>query len=507
MHDLLSDAMTYFIGHVRAVAATAVVFVAAATSADTPDFAAIGSYIDAQRKAEHIPGLAVAIVDGDATVYVAGFGVADEDGRPAASNTPFILGSTSKSFTALAIMQLVEAGRIDLDAPAQRYVPWFTTADADASAKITVRQLLNQTSGFSTAAGRRTLTDFSSGDDALENRVRGLRDIALSTPVGTTYQYSNCNYQVLGLIVQQVSGQRFESYMAEHVFAPLAMTHTYASKKTAIGNGLAMGHRTWFGRPVAFDETFPRASVPQGFIISTAQDMSHYLIAQLNGGQYRQTRVLSAHGIAMLHRGAAREGTSDVYYGMGWNAGSVEGLNAVWHAGDTNSFQSFMVLLPDRQWAFALLSNVNNIPAERRFEEIGWGIAQLLTGGTPKTTHALDSTWTYLVFFCVVAVQILGMARTLVLLRRWQQEPASRPSGPSAAIRRIALPSIMNLAWGLLIFFALPTLFAPIRVLTSAIPDIGYLLLISGSIALLWSAVRAVWLLGLLRARPTAAAI
>ncbi len=507
MHDMLSDAARCLIRHFRRVAATTAVFVAAAASAATPDFSAIGSYIDAQRNAAHIPGLAVAIVDGDGTVYVAGFGLADENRRPVASNTPFILGSTSKSFTALAVMQLVEAGRIDLDAPAQRYVPWFAVADADASAKITIRQLLNQTSGFSTASGRRTLTDFSSGDDALENRVRGLRDVALSTPVGTTYQYSNCNYQVLGLIVQQVSGQSYEAYVAEHVFAPLAMNHTYTSKQMAIENGLAMGYRTWFGRPVAFDETLPRASVPQGFIISTAQDMSHYLIAQLNGGQYRQTRVLSANGIATLHQGAAREGNSDVYYGMGWNVGSVEDLNAVWHSGDTNSFQSFMVLLPDRRWAFAILSNVNNIPAGRRFEEIGWGIAKLLTGSSPNTAHVLDSTWTYLVFFGVVAVQILGMARTLTLLRRWRREPASRPSGLSAAIRRIALPSAMNVAWGLLIFLALPLMFAPIRVLTSAIPDIGYLLLISGSIALLWSAVRAVWVLGLLRSRPTARAI
>src|SRR6185436_15882838 len=157
-----------------------------------PDFAAIGAYIEAQRVAEHIPGMAVAIVGGDGTVYVSGFGRADESGRTVASNTPFILGSTSKSFTALAVMQLVEARRIDLDAPVQRYLPWFRVADETASAAITVRELLNQTSGLSTASGRATLTDFSSGDDALENRVRNLREVELTAPVGAIYQYSNC---------------------------------------------------------------------------------------------------------------------------------------------------------------------------------------------------------------------------------------------------------------------------------------------------------------------------
>jgi CubicO group peptidase (beta-lactamase class C family) len=456
-----------------------------------PDFAAISAYIDTQRKAERIPGLAVAIVGGDGTVYLAGFGTADATGRPVASNTPFILGSTSKSFTALAIMQLVEAGRVKLDAPVRQYLPWFAVADEKASAEITVRMLLNQTSGLSTAAGRRTLTDFSSGDDALENRVRALRSVRLTAPVGSTYQYSNCNYQILGLIIQQVTGGSYETYMAEHVFAPLAMARTYTSKASALENGLATGHRTWFGRPVEFDETLPRASVPQGFIISTAQDMSHYLIAQLNGGVYGDATVLSADGIAQLHHGAAREGDSDVQYGMGWNVGSHDGINAVWHEGDTNAYQSFMVLLPDARWGLVLLSNVNNIPATQRFEEIGWGIANLLTGGIPKTEHVRDSVIAYAVFVGLVVVQLLGMARTAALLARWRREPSTRPAGLAATIGRIGLPSAANLLWGLLVFVWLPMQFAPVEILTWAAPDIGYLLLFSGLIALAWSAIRA----------------
>lgn len=488
------------------VLSVSALFGASSTFADEPDFAAISAYIDAQRKAERIPGLAAAIVGGDGTVYLAGFGLADATGRAVASNTPFILGSTSKSFTALAVMQLVEAGRIELDAPVRQYLPWFAVADETASAEITVRMLLNQTSGFSTAAGRTTLTDFSSGDDALENRVRNLRDVALTAPVGTTYQYSNCNYQILGLIVQQVSGKSFEAYMAEHVFAPLAMTRTYTSKEPALKNGFAMGHRTWFGRPIAFDETVPRASVPQGFIISTAQDLSHYLIAQLNGGVYGDATVLSSAGIAQLHHGAARVGDSDIYYAMGWNAGSHDGINAVWHEGDTNGYQSFMVLLPDAGWGFVLLSNVNNIPATARFEEIGWGIADLLTGGIPKTQHVRDSFITYAVFIGLVVVQLLGMARTAALLDRWGRDRATRPTGLAATVGRLGLPSAVNLLWGLLIFVWLPMQFAPVKILTWAVPDIGYLLLFSGVIALAWSAIRAALVYRTLFPRATSAA-
>src|SRR5262249_11660805 len=181
-----------------------------------------------------------------------------------------------------------------------------------------------------------------------------LRDVALTAPPGATYQYSNCNYQVLGAIVQAVSGTSFEAYLQTHVFDPLGMTHTYTSKSDAVANGLTIGHRTIFGRAFAFDEPLPRGAVPSGFIISNARDMSHYLFAQLNGGRWGDVSILSPAGIAELHRGAAQVGSSDVYYAMGWNAGSIDGMPAVWHGGDTFGYQSYMILLTDAHWGAVL---------------------------------------------------------------------------------------------------------------------------------------------------------
>src|SRR5207247_2291011 len=105
----------------------------------TPDFAGIDRYVTAQMHGALIPGLALGIVHGDRIVHLRGFGVANPAGQPVTPQTPFILGSTTKSFTALAVMQLVEAGKIDLDAPVQRYLPWFHLADPTDSARITVR--------------------------------------------------------------------------------------------------------------------------------------------------------------------------------------------------------------------------------------------------------------------------------------------------------------------------------------------------------------------------------
>ena len=130
--------------------------VAAAPHASTPDLAKIDAYISEQMQADHIPGVALGLVHNDQIVHLRGFGSADQSGRAVTAHTPFLLASVSKSFTALAVMQLVEAGKIELDVPVQRYLPWFRVADPDASARITLRHLLYHTSGLPSSACRRT---------------------------------------------------------------------------------------------------------------------------------------------------------------------------------------------------------------------------------------------------------------------------------------------------------------------------------------------------------------
>ena len=169
-----------------------------AVAYDGPDLAAIDRYVRSEMDAQRIPGLALGIVHGDRIVHVQGFGEADRSGRQVTPETPFPIGSVTKSFTALAIMQLSEAGRVQLDAPVQRYLPWWRVADPDASTQITVRHLLYQVSGLSKATGNAYATSGDTHDSALEDRVRALRDAELTEPVGTTWQYSNANYWTPG---------------------------------------------------------------------------------------------------------------------------------------------------------------------------------------------------------------------------------------------------------------------------------------------------------------------
>jgi CubicO group peptidase (beta-lactamase class C family) len=149
--------------------------------------------------------------------------------------------------TGVAVMQLVETGTLELDAPVQRYLPWFRVADEAASAQITLRHLLYHTSGLPILAGMEGAFSADTRPEALEERVRGLRSVQLNRPVGASYEYSNAGYMTLGLIVQEVSGQQFERYMREHVFAPLHMRHTFTDWAEARAHGASSGHRYWCG--------------------------------------------------------------------------------------------------------------------------------------------------------------------------------------------------------------------------------------------------------------------
>src|SRR5687768_2971550 len=187
------------------------------------DFEAVDTYISTRMRELGIPGAALVIVQGDHIAHLKAFGVADASGRLVTPQTPFFTGSTGKSFTALAIMQLVETGKIKLDESVQTYLPWFRVADVNASKIITVRQLLNQTSGLPGSIGQEQLANSDLSDVAIENNVRALANVELSTAPGERYEYSNANYVTLGMIIQAVSGQSYETYIREHIFKPLDM--------------------------------------------------------------------------------------------------------------------------------------------------------------------------------------------------------------------------------------------------------------------------------------------
>lgn len=315
------------------------------------DTKAIDAYVESKIGWPRIPGLAVAIVKDDRIVYLKGYGQANPSGRPVTPQTPFIIGSITKAFTALAVMQLVEAGKVGLDEPVQKYIPWFRTADANASSQITVRQLLYQTSGLPMIREPQFWPDLDDG--ALERTVRFFAHVQLDFSPGQGFGYSNANYETLGLIVQTVSGQSYEEYVKQHILAPLDMKNSFPSEHEAKEHGMAIGHNWWFGFPVGQTFSYNRSELPAGYLYSSAEDIAHFMIAEMNGGRYGNSSVLSSEGIAQTQTGPPSNA-----YAMGWERPELGGHRLINHDGGTANFQCSVFMDPDERVGVFVAANV-----------------------------------------------------------------------------------------------------------------------------------------------------
>jgi CubicO group peptidase (beta-lactamase class C family) len=470
------------------------------------DFAAIDNFIEKEMQIQRIPGLALGIVQGDQIVHLKGFGIADSSGRAVTPQTPFIIGSLSKSFTALAVMQLVEEGKVELDAPVQRYLPWFRVADEAASAQITVRHLLYQTSGLSTKTGRSFQGSGDTSDSALEQAVRKLSAAELTEPVGATHQYSTINYSVLGLILQTVSGQSYETYVQEHLFKLLEMHNSFTSQAEAQPQGLATGYRYAFGMPMAVDLPYNRGLLPAGYLISSAEDMAHYLIAQLNDGMYEDAALLSPDGMLEMQSPAVPSSAADTSYGMGWFVGPINGIPAVHHQGETFNFHSNMILIPESQLGIVVLINGENsidlMFGTARIASIANGVTSLVAGQQPPSPPANTSVWVvYGILTGLIIVQIAGVIWSARKLQRGRLT-----EGRVRVVWQIILPLILNLVWALITLLFLPKIMfgLPLMILATGLPDLGYTLLTSGLISLGWGILRIVLVYSASRARSKA---
>ena len=310
-------------------------------SATAVNFDEIDAFVLSEMERAGIPGLSLAVVQGDEVIYTQGYGRADNSGRAVTPQTPFIIGSIGKTFTALAIQQLARSGQIDPNAPVQRYLPGFTLADPQAAAQITVQQLLDHTSGIPKAAGEQAYQ--LDPQYTTEELVRKAATIALDRPVGASREYSNLNYLLLGLVIEAASGQSYTGYVSKHIWQPLDMTHTYFTEEAA--EGLAVGYRTWYGLRVPAQAPFPPGMLPSGYAISTAEDLSHYLVAYLNAGHYGRASVLDSSGF------------HDIYWNrLPGSATSVETSQS----GGTLNFNADIHVLPGQDVGVAVLTNTRH---------------------------------------------------------------------------------------------------------------------------------------------------
>jgi CubicO group peptidase (beta-lactamase class C family) len=388
------------------------------SSANQPDLEGrIDRFITTQMKTHHVPGLALAITRNDQVLHVQGYGTANND-QPVTPQTQSLIASVSKSFTAIAVMQLVEAGQINLDSPVQIYLPEFTLTNPVIAAKITIRHLLNQVSGLSDLGFPELQL---SQVTTISERVTSLSQARPVASPGAQFHYFNPNYEVLARVVEVVSQQPFSAYLQTHIFTPLQMSRTLNATTSADAfqgaTNMAQGHLMGFGIPFAYPEMSGYLSGSSG-IISTAEDMANYLIFQANSGQFKETKLLSQSSVALMHTPSKTTGSS---YGMGWFKGSENGEPAIKHNGVLSTFYTDVVLLPKEKYGIALLYNINASPLiAMAFPQIKTGLIQLLKDEQPAAGGFSITLWgTAIALLMFIGVMLA--IRSLLYLPQWKQ--------------------------------------------------------------------------------------
>lgn len=382
------------------------------------DVATVDRFMRGQLAAASTPGAAVAITRGDQVLYVAGYGH-DGDGAVVTGSTLFRIASLSKSFTALAVMQLVEDGQVSLDDPVAMHLPEFLLADP-RGADITVRQLLDQTSGLAD----REVHDLRRTQPASPvEAVTSLRSARLVADPGTQWNYHNPNYQVAARLVEVLSGEAFGEYLNAHVFGPAGMTSssTFETGDQAVP-GLADGHVVAYGQPIAV-----RAPVifhvGSGGVVSTAADMARWLVVQTNNGRAPDgTRLLAEESLTEMHTASA---VGDVGYALGWDTnGPATAPALLEHSGNLLTFSAYQAVLPASEYGVVVLLNTGSAMLRDQYA-IFTGVVDIVDGTdtTPTGPRYSSATLDYLLGFLTVVVLLLGISGVR-RSRRWATRTA-----------------------------------------------------------------------------------
>ena len=338
--------------------------------------AAIDSFIQAVMTAHDVPGVTAAVVRDGEVVYSKAFGVESIDtGAALSPQHLFHFASVSKPFVATAVMQLVEAGKIDLDARVTIYLPYFKLADAGYE-EITIRQMLNHTSGMP------DVNDYEwdnpqTGDEEAERYVRALADEKMIGPPGGQTVYSNRAFDTLGDVIAKVSGQSFEDYMNEHILDPLGMAESTFFYPATNEDLRTVGHVWNLGPVVSEHYPYNRRHAPSSTLNSSVHEMTRWALANLDRGQLDGRRILEDSSYDELWKPSAEMGSSEV--GLSWFIGEFDGVRTISHGGGDTGFSSYFLLMPEKNIGFILASNYDRSP----MGQLRDGLSAILLGNEP----------------------------------------------------------------------------------------------------------------------------
>lgn len=312
------------------------------------------------------PALAVGIVKDNNMIFTGDYGKANlSTGDSVDRSTLFHQASVSKTFVVTAIMQLVESGKVDLDSPITKYLPYFKMED-ERYLHITIRQLMNHTSGMPDEedyAWDRPEYD----EQSLERYVKSICHHKLLSEPGFKFAYSNIAYEILGDMIAKVSGMSFEQHMKKHILEPSGMQSSSFLKQEVEAH-LAAPHvlKTSDGYGGYISDVFPynRAHGPSSTLYTNVEDMSQYMLMHLNQGiakdGYNALQSGSYDEMWKSHA-ATRYGQENAQIGLGWFLGEYKGFRIVSHSGWDTGFLSDLILLPDEKIAISVMTNCDYV--------------------------------------------------------------------------------------------------------------------------------------------------
>lgn len=337
------------------------------TASHSAAWSALTDFTGRQQAKHQVPGVVLGVLH-HGEVSAQGFGVTNVDHPlPVTDTTLYQIGSITKTLTGTLIMQLVEEGKLDLDAPVRRYVPDFRVADEAAAANATLRHLLTHLSGWEGDLFLET----GSGDDALARYVAMMAEQTQLAPQGRYWSYNNAGFAVLGYVVERVLGVTFETALRTRLLEPLGMTHSYCFPTEAMTQRFVVGHMgTPDGPTVMRPWQLARASMSMGGLITDVRDLLRY--AQFHLGDMPEAFTsgavappLSAAGIAAMRVPQAPV-YGDEQWGLSWGLNHVDGVQLVHHSGGTVGQITMLTLAPERRFAVAVLTNAQHGAAVTR---------------------------------------------------------------------------------------------------------------------------------------------
>lgn len=381
----------------------------------------IEQFVEQQKKSVEYQGSLV-IVEKGKTVYQKGFGYADlKEKTPVTSNTLFEIGSTTKAFTGMAILQLEKEGMLKRSDNVQKYIPWLKLKYNGEPQKITLNQLLYHTSGI--ASNSIAQIPESNADNALELNVRTLLNQQLNRKPGSSFEYATINYDVLGLVIEILTKQPYDVYMKKQILEPIGMKDTFVGLHQVQSSEKASGYKIGFMREQTFTPPIYRGNVPAGYIISNINDIAKWMNLQFGNASSKKINkqlIQESH----IPDTSVEPFNKDTYYASGWEVMKKNEKQYILHAGENPTYSSYIIMQANEQFGVAILSNMNSSFTTA----IGQGVMDLWEGKNVSNNHSdsyqkLDKIVTILciAFGCLGVIFILLSLRIIRKIFRKQR--------------------------------------------------------------------------------------